>query len=227
MMRGAKTNREALRRYARFALVASGCLRGFRAAAGALAALRSSPARAESRVTLKQVDWGALSASVIERKLDHWLPTKENAQVPRASIRSPQTDISGVWEVHRGHDGSSLAITRSGPETYDVVLDTHGCLDWWKLRRTGHYSAGVLVLNRPVQEYFPLTYQKLYAVRTSSSEYLVPDAGIGKFEQGCWPDGSFSFKNLEATWYVFCRTPPPTPGPSERNPAPSRPGKPQ
>jgi len=226
-MRGARTKRDALRRYARVALVAFGCLSGFRAAAGALAALRSAPAHAESRVTLKQVDWGALSASVVERKLDHWLPTKENAQVPRAAIRSPQTDISGVWEVHRGHGGSSLAITRSGPETYDVVLDTHGCLDWWKLRRTGRYSDGVLVLNRPVQEYFPLTYQKLYAVRTSSSEYLVPDAGVGKFEQGFWPDGSFSFKDLEVECSVFFRTPPPTPGPAERGQAPSRPDKPQ
>jgi hypothetical protein len=48
-----------------------------------------------------------------------------------------------------------------------VNLQTSGCVGGWTLRRTGRYSDGVLELDRPVLEYCPVTYQKLYAIRVA------------------------------------------------------------
>jgi hypothetical protein len=115
------------------------------------------------------------SERIVERELDRWKPTKENDWAPSPTIRSPQTDIAGNWGVSHVFDGTSLIITRSGPGNYDITLHSASCLTGWTLRRTGHYSDGVLVLNRPVQEFPSITYQKLYAVRIGSKECLVPN----------------------------------------------------
>jgi hypothetical protein len=115
------------------------------------------------------------SERIVERELDRWKPTKENDWSPSPAIRSPQTDIAGTWRVSHVFDGSSLIITRSGPGSYDITLHNASCLSRWTLRRTGHYSDGVLVLNRPVQEFPSITYQKLYAVRIGSAACLVPN----------------------------------------------------
>jgi hypothetical protein len=136
------------------------------------------------------------SERIVERRLDRWKPTKENDWAPSPAIQRPQTDIAGTWQVSRGLDGSSLVITRSGPGSYDITLQTAGCLGSWTLRRTGRYSAGVLVLNRPVQEYLPITYQKLYAVRIGSAECLVPNISLHS-ANGFKADGTlFAFRRM-------------------------------
>ncbi len=52
---------------------------------------------------------------------------------------------------------------------YHIEFATQGCLFGYPLHRSGEYANGVLTLNRPVKEYFALTYQKLYAVRPGTS----------------------------------------------------------
>ncbi len=116
------------------------------------------------------MDWDALWASPVERKLDHWVMQ-------------------------------------------------------WKLRRTGHYSGGALVLNRPVEEYFPLTYQRLYAVRVGSTEYLVPDVVVARFQNAMVP-GTWDAGGSGVRFYAFTRTPPTTDA-SKRGQAAPQPDKPQ
>jgi hypothetical protein len=213
----------AMQRRAGAILAAIGCLFSFPLAARADTTTNPTPARAHARTELEHIGWATLQVLAVEKRLDQWRPTKENERVPHASARSPQTDVSGEWKVYGGYEGSSFVITRSGLETYAVVFETYGCMGWWKLRRTAHYSRGMLVLNRPVQEYSSLPYQKIYAVRVGVMEYLLPDVAVGRFEQGFWPDGSFTFSGRDD---VFFRTTPiaETPKPPL---APPRPGETQ
>jgi hypothetical protein len=224
-MGNGRTKRAAVRRCTQVTKVAILCPCLFSAAAGAHPAIQSSHTHAEWRARLNQMDWDALWGSAVERKLDDWVPTKENNQVPMAAIRSPQTDISGTWEVHGHLTGSSLTVTRSGPDSYDITFYTHGCTAQWKLRRTAHYSGGALVLNRPVEEYDTLIYQKLYAVRVGGTEYLVPDVALGRFQDSVASDGTWVPEGLWRGYCAFTRTPPPDA--SKRGQTAPRPDKPQ
>jgi hypothetical protein len=143
-----------------------------------------------------------------ERELDHWKPTRQNDQVPIASLGSPVTDISGKWELRRHLEYSAFTVMRSGPDSYDVVFHTSGCLMGWNLPRTGRYTGGVLQLNRPVMEYSRAAYQKLYAVRVGDTEYLVPDLYTRKLLTAASPDGTSGVYDLDMQFYLFVRATP-------------------
>src|SRR6266852_3276279 len=86
-----------------FAVFTSGMMQGVSFGAGTSHASPGKP-----RITASG------SEGIVERKLDAWKPGKENDWAPSPTIRSPQTDIAGTWQVSRVFDGSSLIITRSG-----------------------------------------------------------------------------------------------------------------
>lgn len=108
-----------------------------------------------------------------ETELDGWKPTCDEPYEPVEGIRQRDMDIVGSWAVRRGMDGSSLTIKRNGERGYIVSFSTSGCLDRWRLARHGEYRDGVLRLNRPVRDYFPLTYDRLYAIRIEGQDRLL------------------------------------------------------
>ena len=150
-----------------------------------------------------------IMTGLVEEDLDHWKPKGDALREPASAIRSPEVDILGEWTVHRGLDLSTLSITPSDRADYQVEFATSGCLFHYRLHRTGTYSNGVLTLNRPVEEYFPLTYQKLYAVRIAGQEWLLPAAAIPELEKGLSADGT-KVSRVAAGMYLFQRKPRPT-----------------
>ena len=153
----------------------------------------------------------AIAADVIERKLAAWKPTAENETTPRRTLLSTTGDISGTWRVSRGMDGSTLWIRSSTPGRYVVSFRTGGCLSRWTLKRHGQYGDGVLSLNKPVEEYFPLTYSRLYVLTVAGQLYLVPDASVRDFEKGVTADGSRVERQLSVDFYAYRQVGPPSP----------------
>src|SRR5687767_8290607 len=171
----------------------------------------ASGANVTSQPTLSEKEMERLQdesmARVIEEELAGWHPTSQEAAEPPAELIDPKLDITGEWFVSRGYDGTSLKI-RKASEGYVVDFNTHGCLFRYQLKRHGEYSKGVLVLDRPVKEYFPLTYQKLYAMKIGTSEYLIASAAVDDLEKGLSKDRPPKLLyRLTGKFYLFKRRP--------------------
>ena len=151
------------------------------------------------------IDQDEIMAQVVEERLESWTPDSENEQQPLPEIRHKSMDIEGEWFVSRGLDGSALSIKQNGDDQFRIVFSTHGCLASYQLIRTGTFSDGVLTLNRPVDEYFPLTYKKLYAVRVGKEEFLLPSAAVEDFQSELSPDSEEVTDFIAKSFYVFKR----------------------
>ncbi len=119
---------------------------------------------------------------LVEARLEKWKPSKKNLEKPAKSIMASDVDIEGVWLAHRGLDHTSLHISKTNANL-SINFYTSGCLSRWQLNRTGLFTNGVLTLNRPVDEYYPLTYMTLYAIQIEGIDYLVSSAAVGKLQE--------------------------------------------
>jgi hypothetical protein len=104
-----------------------------------------------------------------------------------------------------GYDYTTLSIPSVAGGAFRVAFETAGCLGHWRLRRIARFVDGVLELDRPVKEYFPLTYRTLYAVRVAEVDYLVPAAGVEQFQNGLSEDGQRVVNPIAVDMYAFRR----------------------
>jgi len=186
--------------------------------AGTGSAGRTSPKRAlalpaavKPTPAFSPEDEDAITRDIVEQKLAAWKPTAGNKTTPRRTLLSMTGDICGTWRVSRGMDGSTLWIRSPSPGSYIVSFRTGGCLSRWTLKRYGEFSDGVLSLNKPVEEYFPLTYSRLYLLTVAGKLYLVPDAAVRDFEKGVTADGSRIKDQLSVDFYGYHRVAAPGP----------------
>jgi hypothetical protein len=110
----------------------------------------------------------------MEAKLAWWSPKAKDLQMPPEKLRDGSIDIEGDWIRRTRLDSARMRVKHRSSNHYDVEFATSGCLSRWQLKRTGSYRDGVLTLNRPVQEYCPITFNTLYAIRADGKELLVP-----------------------------------------------------
>jgi len=158
----------------------------------------------------------AITAHVDER-LSKWTPGKEDSRQPNKKIMAADTEIVGEWVVNRGgHDYTTLSISRNG-DRLSISFYTGGCLTEWELERTGMFSEGVLLLDRPVEEYLPLTYKKLYAGRIDGKELLVSSAAVREFEKALSEDSATVIDEVRLEGFSFRRkSPQPASRPEDR-----------
>jgi hypothetical protein len=121
-------------------------------------------------------------SATVEEDLRKWKPTKTDRAAPPSSLLKPSMDISGTWRVSRGFYHSTLWIRRLGSSSYAVSFKSDGCMSGWSLKRTGTFSNGIVVLDRPVKDYPSSTYARLFAVRLKGVDYLVSDALATRFK---------------------------------------------
>ena len=112
---------------------------------------------------------------MIEKELAHWKPGKQNQAVPTRQLACVVGDPSGVW---LSDEGSKIKLFPLGHNQYRVLFATRGCLGNWTLERTATYGNGILLLNRPVMEYCPATYNRLFTIRTPQGIRLISDDAL-------------------------------------------------
>ncbi|MBI4579102.1 MAG: hypothetical protein HY718_05325 [Planctomycetes bacterium] len=144
-------------------------------------------------------------SKLVEQELDHWQPAARESDRPMDSIRYPEMNIAGNWTLSRGLDYSRLAITKTDDGHYQVSFASGGCLYNYRLKRIGDYSGGVLSLNRPVKEYFPLSYRTLYAVRIGGQDYLLPSAAVAEVDKGLAKDGRKFIDPFTGRFHLYRR----------------------
>lgn len=131
----------------------------------------------------------------LDQEFRNWDAGAQERLVPPDAIRAPDLDISGEWCVSRGYDSTFLTIRPVSGDRYEVCFATHGCVGGWKLHRVATFREGVLVLDEPVEEYFPLMYARLYPVKITGEDCLISSDGVKQLEDEF------------LVWYVFRRPP--------------------
>lgn len=136
----------------------------------------------------------------IEELLSKWKRDKKTA-VLAPHQRIIAENLSGVWQRSTGWDSTIFELFPIGPDTYKILFWTRGCLGGWTLERTGVYKDGILVLNRPVIEYAPFIYDRLFTIRTSQGIQLISDAAL------TWSRSQHEIA-LNSLWLFVNKTPP-------------------
>ena len=123
----------------------------------------------------------------VEERLSKWKPVRDNSRQPNKRIVAADLDIKGNWIAGGGYSCSTLSISGTG-DRVSVSFYTTGCLNQWELERTAVFADGILLFNRPVEEYIGLTYKKLYAVRIDGQEFLVSSPAVELVEKALSED---------------------------------------
>ncbi|MGC4044914.1 MAG: hypothetical protein QM758_14060 [Armatimonas sp.] len=137
--------------------------------------------------------------AAIEARLSKWKRSKES----EAALALHQKDIvvagdiSGFWLNGNDMALTSLKLFPIGPNTYKILFSAGGCLGHWRLERTGVYKDGVLLLNRPVEEYGSSPYDRLFTIRTPAGIRLISEFAMGWYRKEHGPDlvSFLTFKN--------------------------------
>ncbi|MCB9853237.1 MAG: hypothetical protein H6819_09095 [Phycisphaerales bacterium] len=144
------------------------------------------------------------SSRYIEAELKDWRPP-DGLQPPPATIRVSSIDLEGSWLGRTGMDTASMVISRRNDGTFDVNFSTSGCLGGWRLKRTATYKDGILELDRPVQEYCPITFRRLYTIRANGTELLLPETSVADLMQDRDADGNFNPGSIGIRFYTYGR----------------------
>ncbi|HEY3244901.1 MAG TPA: hypothetical protein VGM03_16290 [Phycisphaerae bacterium] len=125
--------------------------------------------------------------------------------MPPEKLRDGSIDIEGDWIRRTRLDSARMRVKHRSSNHYDVEFATSGCLSRWQLKRTGSYRDGVLTLNRPVQEYCPITFNTLYAIRADGKELLVPAPNIADLLKDLDDNGNSRPNTIGARFYTYGR----------------------
>ena len=115
---------------------------------------------------------------LIEEELADWKPDTEQLDHLVANLIDPKVDVVGKWHNFGGLQSSHFSIRRINKSEYSINFFTGGCLNRWTLKRTGKIIDGKLILNKPVQEYSPQTYNTLYLLKYGDIECLLSKATL-------------------------------------------------
>lgn len=106
----------------------------------------------------------------------------ESKQPPKRGELISGIDLTGEWSTPGGYDSTKMEFRPIESGGYTVQFETAGCLGSWSFRRKATYSGHTIVLDLPVQEYFPATYTLLHTIRYRGKIYLVPSARVADFD---------------------------------------------
>lgn len=149
--------------------------------------------------------WTRESSARMEAELAKWTPSATDKQVPPEKLRDRSFDIEGDWIGRTGMDSAQMSIKRRSDREYDIDFATGGCLDHWKLKRTGSYHDGVLTLDRPVQEYCPITFKTMYAIRVDGKELLLPAPNVDDLLKDLDNSGNSRSGTIGVSFYTYGR----------------------
>lgn len=135
-------------------------------------------------------------SDLVEKRLRNWTPSKTWPALPEKELAT-NMNLEGLWRRRAGLSGSSFVFKRVGKGLYRVEFETGGCLDAWKLKRTATFVNGMIALDRPVSEYMPTTYNRLYAIRRDNGVCLVTAEGYADMRSSRGMDSFYLFSRAK------------------------------
>ncbi len=138
----------------------------------------------------------------IKTALTQWQPDERNNYELDPKLLAPDMKIAGPWSfTDSRYFGTDLRFSPSR-DGYIAHFHAWGCTGEIALKRTATFSGGVVRLNLPVRDFWPNTYQTLYAVRIGKKDFLIPSSVAKEFETGLNPEHTVV---AHLAWHVLQR----------------------
>ena len=118
-----------------------------------------------------------------EEILEEYRAENEYKLLPSRGEILQDVDLEGSWSSSRGFDFTTIHFGKLINGKRVVKFKSGGCIASWELSRLAQYSNGVITLNRPVKEYMPAMYTRLYTIRFNEKLYLVASDRVKDFEK--------------------------------------------
>jgi hypothetical protein len=114
--------------------------------------------------------------------LTSWDSSAEKTIRPPPDILAPDVNLIGEWQCgSRRRIALNIEPDRSGEWRITFHSGTGcGLGRSISLKRVATYGAGIVTLDRPVQEVLGETFQRLYTVRVHGREYIIPSVRLDK-----------------------------------------------
>lgn len=112
--------------------------------------------------------------------LDEWKPDRTISLNP--ALVSADMKITGRWHFFDGRFfGTDISID-ADESLFPVHFHAWGCAGAFSLERNATFEGGVVHLDKPVRDFWPNTYQDLFAAHVHGKDYLVPECIAKEFE---------------------------------------------
>ena len=95
---------------------------------------------------------------------------------PPICVTPATVDLAGTWQANYGLAGASIEFAPRADGDFDVRFSTWGCFAGDNLKRRARVRRGAVVFDRPVREYIPISYSRLWILQVGaySEPILVP-----------------------------------------------------
>jgi len=110
-------------------------------------------------------------------------PEKEYHLPPKKGEVVADHELEGTWSSPGGLDYTSIVFQKTSSGKYSVKFSSGGCLADWTLDRQATYEKGIIIFDKPVEEYLPALYTKMYTIRFKDNIYLLASERIKDFEE--------------------------------------------
>lgn len=117
-----------------------------------------------------------------EKELEGWHPDLADIALPKPELLCPQMELAGEWKFATGFFGTKLSLSAI-PGGNTARFHMWGCAGTADFERKATFSNGIISLDRPVRDFWPNKYQKLYALRVQEIDFLVPSPVLSQFEE--------------------------------------------
>ena len=110
-------------------------------------------------------------------------PKLEYAKPPATGGLVEGVDLQGTWSSPVDLQYTAITFKKQPAGEYSVEFRSGGCLMDWLLHREATYSGSAIAFNKPVHEYLPATYTRMYTISFKGTVYLIASDRITKFEE--------------------------------------------
>ena len=130
-------------------------------------------------------DEEAIITEIVEESIrEEFDPAAEYGLPPAKGELVEGVDLEGTWRSRPFFDYTAITFKKQRDGNYSVCFESGGCLQEWVLHRVATYSGSTITLDKPVEEYLPATYTRMYTIRFNGTVFLIASERIRSFEEG-------------------------------------------
>ncbi len=133
-----------------------------------------------------------------------WYTQHLAAASHRSELLTPflalDADPTGAWGYRHSLEYTRLDFRAAGSNTFDLTLETAGCLGGWTLARTVTASNAVLRLDEVAGWYCSPPFRRLYMLRVLEGDFLLPETRLVHIEESVQELGAHSVPGAIVRW---------------------------
>jgi len=130
------------------------------------------------------IDEQAIVNCMIEESIAEYYRPENEYQVPPGKGKIvDHIQLEGTWSNPGEFSYTSITFEKRCAGNYGVKFYSGGCEMEWTLDREATYKKGVITFDKPVEEYLPALYTRMYTIQFNETVYLLASERIEDFEE--------------------------------------------